>query len=62
MMRPGPLAGVKVVELGIWVAGPACGGVLADWGADVVKVEPPAGDPQRNVFGAIGVPKREWRK
>jgi len=54
-MRPGPLTGVKVVELGIWVAGPACGGVLADWGADVVKVEPPAGDPQRNVFGAIGV-------
>ena len=54
-MRPGPLTGVKVVELGIWVAGPACGGVLADWGADVVKVESPDGDPQRNVFGAIGV-------
>ena len=59
MMRQGPLAGVKVVELGIWVAGPACGGVLADWGADVVKVEPPAGDPQRNVFGAIGVQEQK---
>jgi crotonobetainyl-CoA:carnitine CoA-transferase CaiB-like acyl-CoA transferase len=43
----GPLAGVKVVELGVWVAGPAAGGILADWGADVVKLEPPAGDPAR---------------
>ena len=54
-MRRGPLSGVRVIELGVWVAGPACGGVLADWGADVVKVEPPEGDPQRNVFGALGV-------
>jgi crotonobetainyl-CoA:carnitine CoA-transferase CaiB-like acyl-CoA transferase len=37
----GPLAGVKVVEIGVWVAGPAAGGVFADWGADVVKIEPP---------------------
>ncbi|HEX5145164.1 MAG TPA: CoA transferase [Mycobacterium sp.] len=43
----GPLAGIKVVELGVWVAGPAAGGILADWGADVVKLEPPAGDPAR---------------
>ena len=43
----GPMAGVKVVELGIWVAGPATGGILADWGADVVKIEPPSGDPAR---------------
>lgn len=43
----GPLEGVKVVELGVWVAGPAAGGILADWGADVVKIEPPAGDPAR---------------
>ncbi len=48
------LSGVRVVELAAWVAGPAAGGVLADWGADVVKVEPPAGDPQRGVFSAIG--------
>ena len=53
--RPGPLAGVRVIELGVWVAGPACGGIMADWGADVVKVEPPSGDPQRAVFGAVGV-------
>lgn len=49
------MQGVRVVELAAWVAGPAAGGVLADWGADVVKVEPPAGDPQRNIFGAVGV-------
>ena len=49
------LDGVRVVELTAWVAGPAAAGVMADWGADVVKVEPPAGDPQRAIFGAIGV-------
>ena len=51
----GVLEGVKVVELAIWVAGPSAAGVLADWGADVVKVEAPGGDPMRNVFGAIGL-------
>ena len=54
-MTQGPLHGVKVVELGVWVAGPAATGIMADWGANVVKVEPPAGDPQRAVFGALGV-------
>jgi crotonobetainyl-CoA:carnitine CoA-transferase CaiB-like acyl-CoA transferase len=48
------LDGVRVVELTAWVAGPAAAGVLADWGADVVKVEPATGDPQRAIFGAIG--------
>jgi crotonobetainyl-CoA:carnitine CoA-transferase CaiB-like acyl-CoA transferase len=48
----GPLAGIKVVELGVWVAAPAAGGILADWGADVVKIEPPAGDPAR-MFGRM---------
>ena len=43
----GPLEGIRVVELGVWVAGPGAAGILADWGADVVKVEPPAGDPAR---------------
>ena len=52
---PGPMEGVRVVELGVWVAGPAAGGILADWGADVVKIEPPLGDPARTfqrMFGA----------
>jgi len=44
----GPLAGIKVVELGVWVAGPAGGCILGDWGADVIKIEPPGvGDPSR---------------
>ncbi len=51
----GPLHGVKVIEMGVWVAGPAATGLMADWGADVIKVEPPSGDPQRFVFGALGV-------
>jgi crotonobetainyl-CoA:carnitine CoA-transferase CaiB-like acyl-CoA transferase len=51
----GPLAGRRVIELAVWVAGPAAAGLMADWGADVIKVEPPAGDPQRGVFGAIGI-------
>ena len=49
----GPMEGVRVVELGVWVAGPAAGGILADWGADVVKIEPPGiGDPAR-LFGQM---------
>jgi crotonobetainyl-CoA:carnitine CoA-transferase CaiB-like acyl-CoA transferase len=51
----GPLEGVNVVELGVWVAGPAAGGILADWGADVVKIEPPAGDPARMFGRMLGV-------
>ncbi|WP_099245271.1 CaiB/BaiF CoA-transferase family protein [Mycobacterium sp. shizuoka-1] len=48
----GPLEDIRVVELGVWVAGPAAGGILADWGADVVKIEPPTGDPAR-MFGRM---------
>ena len=51
----GPLEGVKVVELGVWVAGPAAGGVLADWGADVIKIEPPDGDPARMFGRMLGI-------
>ncbi|HUI25193.1 MAG TPA: CoA transferase [Candidatus Kryptonia bacterium] len=48
MSDPGPLNGVRVVELGMWAAGPACSAVLGDWGADVVKIEDPrTGDPMR---------------
>jgi crotonobetainyl-CoA:carnitine CoA-transferase CaiB-like acyl-CoA transferase len=56
--EPGPLAGFRVVELGMWVAGPAVGAVLADWGAEVIKIEPLDGDPQRRGegFAAAGGP------
>ncbi len=50
----GPLSGVKVVELGVWVAGPAAGGILADWGAEVTKIEPPTGDPARTFRRMLG--------
>jgi crotonobetainyl-CoA:carnitine CoA-transferase CaiB-like acyl-CoA transferase len=51
----GPLAGIRVVELAVWVAGPSAAGIMADWGAEVVKVETAAGDPQRAVFGSVGL-------
>jgi crotonobetainyl-CoA:carnitine CoA-transferase CaiB-like acyl-CoA transferase len=48
------MEGVKVVELGQWVAGPAAAAMLGDWGADVVKVEPLDGDPFRGLLSAFG--------
>jgi crotonobetainyl-CoA:carnitine CoA-transferase CaiB-like acyl-CoA transferase len=44
-----PLQGVRVLELGMWVAAPAAGTLLADWGASVIKIEPPGGDPLRGI-------------
>ncbi len=49
------LADLRVIELGVWVAAPSASALLADWGADVIKVEPPSGDPMRYVFGSLGV-------
>ena len=49
-MSPGslrPLEGVRVVEFCQVAAGPFCGMLLADFGAEVVKVEPPEGDAMR---------------
>ncbi len=45
----GPLSGTCVVELGTYVAAPALGSILGMLGADVVKVEPPSGDPTRSL-------------
>ena len=45
----GPLAGLRVLEMGSTVAGPFCGRLLADFGAEVVKIEDPAGDPVRTM-------------
>ncbi|EJL22233.1 CaiB/BaiF CoA-transferase family protein [Novosphingobium sp. AP12] len=50
-----PLEGIKVVEVAMWAFVPACGGMLADLGADVVKIEPPTGDPLRGLkIGGMG--------
>jgi len=47
-LKPGPLAGLRVIELGTLLAGPFCGQLLGDFGAEVIKVEPPGqGDPMR---------------
>ncbi len=52
---PGPLAGVRVVELGVWIAGPAAACILGDWGAEIVKIEPPGlGDPARSFARMLG--------
>lgn len=48
------LEGIKVVEYATYIAAPGCGGMMADWGADVIKVEPPGGDPIRKFFDSIG--------
>src|SRR5580693_10308465 len=41
------LQGLKVVELSTWIAAPGCAMIMADWGADVIKVESAIGDPTR---------------
>ena len=51
----GPLAGLRVLELGQLIAGPFAARTLGDFGADVIKVEPP-GEP-----GKGGDPLRQWR-
>jgi crotonobetainyl-CoA:carnitine CoA-transferase CaiB-like acyl-CoA transferase len=45
--RTGPLVGLKVLEIGHYIAAPFCTRILADLGAEVIKIEPPGGDPFR---------------
>ena len=52
-----PLEGIKVIELGQLIAGPFAGKIFAEFGAEVIKIEPPAGDGQTG-----GDPLRQWRK
>ena len=44
------LQGLKVVELATWIAAPGCAAIMADWGADVIKVESLGGDATRTFF------------
>ena len=50
--KPLPLQGIKVIELGTLIAGPFCARLLAEFGAEVIKIEPPGS----------GDPLRKWRK
>ena len=58
------LEGITVVEVSAWAFVPSAGAVLADWGADVIKVEPPRGDPMRGLIsggiGGDGGPSFPW--
>ncbi len=49
-----PLDGIRILEVDNWGFAPSAGTVLGDWGADIVKVEPPGrGDPLRGIFGTV---------
>ncbi len=52
-----PLTGIKVIEMGQLIAGPFAGKMFAEFGAEVIKIEPPAADGQPG-----GDPLRQWRK
>ncbi|MGH6612654.1 CaiB/BaiF CoA transferase family protein [Sphingomonas sp.] len=52
MSGPMPLAGLRVIEFTHMVMGPAAGAILAGLGAEVIRVEPPGGDPTRGLIGS----------
>jgi crotonobetainyl-CoA:carnitine CoA-transferase CaiB-like acyl-CoA transferase len=59
-MSDRPMTGVRVIEVAAWTFVPAAGGVLADWGADVIKIEHPVGgDPQRGLAAGGMLPKSD---
>ncbi|GAM99169.1 putative hydroxyproline dehydratase [alpha proteobacterium U9-1i] len=49
------LKGLKVIDYATYIAAPGAAGIFADWGADVIKVEPPGGDPIRLFFATVGI-------
>ncbi|MEV7649088.1 CoA transferase [Arthrobacter sp. NPDC089319] len=61
MSRKLPLEGIRIVEVGVWHAGPGASAILGDLGAEVIKIESPVGDPERyhGSFGPIEVTRAE---
>lgn len=53
------LNGLKIIDYATYIAAPGAAGMFADWGADVIKVEPPGGDPIRLFFATVGVEGRD---
>ena len=52
---PLPFVGLKVIDCASYIAGPAAAMILGDLGADVVKLEPPNGDPHRDLYKLLGL-------
>ena len=50
------LAGIRVLDVGSYVAGPAAATMMGDFGAEVIKIEPPEGDPYRSLHRLPGSP------
>lgn len=53
-------SGLKVVDCGSYIAAPLATTILAEWGADVIKIEPPAGDPFRQLIHLQGMPRSDY--
>ena len=53
--REGPLDGIRVLECAVFHAGPGGSAILGDLGAEVIKIETPAGDPERHWTNAGGI-------
>lgn len=60
IVAPGPLVGLRVLELGHFVAAPFCARLLADLGAEVIKIEPLSGDPVRKWGGQLDGQSLWW--